>query len=258
MAKLEKPDYGNWMPFRMVMISLALFCIFCLVAIFVAVPAVRVIFIILSVLIGIFTVYFACAFWLIQKGDGEIQRRICNALVDTMPWNGNGKALDIGTGSGRIAIAIARKFPSSVVTGVDPWKGIWEYSANVCKRNAELEGVADRVEFKIGSATGLPFEDGEFDLVTSNYVFHAVKILNSSRIDLIKEALRVLKDGGVFAFQDLFNNQFYENTDNLVEDLKALGLKEVKVADTLEMVHIPLALKLDHMVGGSKILYGIK
>ena len=144
------------------------------------------------------------------------------------------------------------------MTGVDLWGNIWTYSRDVCNRNAEIEGVADRVSFQKGGAENLPFDNGEFDLVTSNYVFHAVKVLNKNRTDLMKEALRILKDGGVFAFQDLYNNQFYGDMDYVLKDLQSWGLRDLKVVDTAKHVHIPIALRLPHMVGGSKIVYGVK
>ena len=79
-----------------------------------------------------------------------------------------------------------------------------------------------------------------------------------NRISLLKEALRVLKDGGVFGFQDLFNKQFYGDIGIFYEELLRWGLKEVKLVDTSDYVYIPIALRTNHMVGNSKILYGIK
>ena len=96
----------------------------------------------------------------------------------------------------------------------------------------------------------------EYDLVISNFVFHSVRVLN--KISLIKEALRVLKDGGAFAFQDLFNKQFYGDIGLFYEELKTWGLREVKLIDTSNSVYIPVALRVNHMLGNSKILYGIK
>jgi hypothetical protein len=70
--------------------------------------------------------------------------------------------------------------------------------------------------------------------------------------------LRVVKKGGVFAFQDLYNKQFYGDIDLFYEELKTWGLKEVKLIDTSDLVFIPLALRVNHMLGNSRILYGIK
>ncbi|MBN2075643.1 MAG: class I SAM-dependent methyltransferase [Dehalococcoidales bacterium] len=258
MSDIVKPDYGNWVPRKMLIVSFIVLCISCVLSVVISIGWLRIFFIITAVLSGLFFVYIVYAYWLLMKNDSEIQKNICNTLLDTVSWDGTGKALDIGTGSGRLAIAITRRFPSASVTGVDLWGNLWTYSRDVCNKNADIEGVADRVSFQTGGAENLPFEDGEFDLVISNYVFHAVKVLNKNRTDLMKEALRVLKDGGVFAFQDLYNKQFYGDMELMFKELETWGLKELGVVDTLEHVHIPIALRLDHMVGGSKIVYGIK
>ena len=139
---------------------------------------------------------------------------------------------------------------------IDYWGNPWNYSKSVCDKNAEIEGVANRVSFQRASAVNLPFEDGEYDSVMSNFVFHTVRV--ESRLSLIKEALRVLKNGGAFAFQDLFNKQFYGDIGLLYKELQTWGLKEVQLIDTSDFVYIPIALRVNHMLGNSRILYGIK
>jgi ubiquinone/menaquinone biosynthesis C-methylase UbiE len=140
--------------------------------------------------------------------------------------------------------------------GIDYWGNPWAYSKAICDENAEIEGIADRVNFQRASAVNLPFEDGEYDLVISNFVFHSVRVLN--KISLIKEALRLVRKGGVFAFQELFNKQFYGDIGLFYKELQTWGLKELRLVDTSDFVYIPVALRLNHMVGNSKILYGIK
>ena len=256
MKDVDKLNYGNWVPVKMVYIFLISFCIACLIAVLVNAFAIKIIFVCISVISGLFLVYMGYAYWLFGKNDGELQKRLCNSLLDKLEWAGRDKALDIGTGSGRVAIYLAKRYPSAHVVGIDYWGNPWTYSKIICDINAEIEGVADRVNFQRASAVSLPFEDDEFDLVTSNFVFHSIKMVN--RISLIKEALRVLKDGGVFAFQDLFNKQFYGDIDLFYEELKTWGLKEIKLIDTSDFVYIPIALRTNHMLGNSKILYGIK
>ena len=164
--------------------------------------------------------------------------------------------MDIGTGSGRVAIYLAQRYPSANVVGIDYWGNPWAYSKNICDRNARAEGVAEKVIFQRASAVSLPYKDAEYDLVISNFVFHSVRVIN--KISLIKEALRVLKDGGVFALQDIFNKQFYGDIGLFYEELKTWGLREVKLVDTSDFVYIPIALRVNHMLGKSRILYGIK
>ena len=58
-----------------------------------------------------------------------------------MNWDGKGKILDIGTGSGSLIIKLAKTFPKSFLTGIDYWGGNWEYSKAQCQQNAEIEGA---------------------------------------------------------------------------------------------------------------------
>jgi len=69
--------------------------------------------------------------------------------------------LDVGTGSGAIALAIADELPGAEVVATDTSPAALE----VARGNAERLGLADRVEFVEGT---LPPERGEFDLVLAN------------------------------------------------------------------------------------------
>ncbi|MCK4730978.1 MAG: methyltransferase [Methanophagales archaeon] len=40
-------------------------------------------------------------------------------MIDKLSWDGQKKALDVGTGNGGCAIKVAKKFPDSTVTGID-------------------------------------------------------------------------------------------------------------------------------------------
>jgi ubiquinone/menaquinone biosynthesis C-methylase UbiE len=254
--KADRLNYGNWIPRKMIVAFLLVFCVCCALSAVINIGIVRGVLITISVISAALSIYMAYAYWLLGKNDGLLQKQLCNILLDKIEWNGQGKALDIGTGSGRVAIYLAKRYPSAHVVAVDYWSNPWAYSKDICDRNAEIEGVADRVNFQKASAVSLPFEDGEYDLVLSNFVFHSVRVVN--RISLIKEALRVVKKNGAFAFQDLFNKQFYGDIGLFYEELKTWGLKEVKLIDTSEFVYIPIALRINHMLGNSRILYGIK
>ena len=127
----------------------------------------------------------------------------------------------------------------------------------MCDRNAEIEGVSDRVEFQKANAVYLPFEDGSFDLVISNFVFHEAG--GRDKKEVLKEALRVVKPGGHFVFQDLFLvSRFYGQSDELLEAVRAWGIQDVRLIDTSKLDFIPGALKLPFMVGSIGILCGTK
>lgn len=72
--------------------------------------------------------------------------------------------LDIGTGSGCIAVSLAVNLGNSRVTAVD----ISEAALGVAQKNAFSNGVADRLTFiKSNLFSALP-QDSEFDIVVSN------------------------------------------------------------------------------------------
>ena len=52
----------------------------------------------------------------------------------------------------------------------------------------------------------MDFPDETFDAAVSNFVFHEVRTAKDKR-DVVKEALRVVKKGGAFSFQDMFSQK---------------------------------------------------
>lgn len=180
----NRPKYGNWVPAKMIVIFLTVFCISCILSILIDISIVRGILIAVSVLFGSLFIYMWYAYWLLGKNDGGLQKQLCNVLLDRLRWDRQGKALDIGAGSGRAAIYLAKRYPSAHVVGIDYWGNPWAYSKGICDRNAEIEGVADRVGFQRASAVNLPFKDDEFDLVVNNFVFHSVRVVSKRALTM--------------------------------------------------------------------------
>ena len=135
-----------------------------------------------------------------------------------------------------------------------------EYAKEQCERNARIEGVADQITFWKGDAAKLDFPDGTFDAAVSNFVFHEVRSAKDKR-DVVKEALRVVKKGGVFSFQDMFSQKaLYGDMDEFVRILKAEGISEVHYIGNLEkkLGFIPGFVTTPWMISGMGILYGKK
>jgi ubiquinone/menaquinone biosynthesis C-methylase UbiE len=157
-----------------------------------------------------------------------------------------------------VTILLAKKYPKARVTGVDYWGGPWEYSKGVCERNAGIEGVVGRVVFQTAGASALPFDDESFDVAVSNLAFHEVRDSKDKR-EVIKEALRVVRKGGAFVFQDLFLwKRVYGEVDDLLETIRRWGIDRVEFVDTSDLDFIPKALRLPFMVGTIGILHGRK
>ena len=94
---------------------------------------------------------------LVPRADTEV------LVEEALERIGKGaRILDVGTGSGAIAVALAHERPEAAVVAVD----ISTEALAVAQENARANGVAGRIRFLPGDLQALPGE--EFDLVVSN------------------------------------------------------------------------------------------
>lgn len=248
----EEPNYGNWVSIKLIYIPGVIAFLF--LGLSLALP----LLIIGAAIFFLPCVYFAYARYRFSPRGWNIQARIQDLVLDYLDWDGEGKALDIGCGNAPLTIRIAKKYPNAEVTGIDYWGGAWEYSKGLCEMNAEIEGVSKRVTFERASASALPFDDEAFDVAVSNLVFHEVRSSRDKK-EVIKEALRVVRKGGKFVFQDLFLwKRLYGEVDDLLETIRSWGIESVEFVDTSVSEFIPMALKLPFMLGTTGILHGSK
>ena len=108
------------------------------------------------------------------------------------------RILDLCTGSGVIAIALARELPAARVVATE----VSAEAAALARRNAERNGVADRVEVRLGDLFA-PVAGERFDLVTANPPYIATAVLATLSAEVRREP-RVALDGGAdgLAFYD--------------------------------------------------------
>ena len=121
-----------------------------------------------------------------HKAGRELQ-----LVVDFAAPVGTERVLDIGTGAGHTALALAPRVSSVVLT--DPVPTMLATArrlfAEAGVRNAEfVEAVAER----------LPFPDGSFDIVTTRLAAHHFDDVALA----FREVARVLRPGGIFIFVD--------------------------------------------------------
>jgi ubiquinone/menaquinone biosynthesis C-methylase UbiE len=210
-----------------------------------------------GVLLAIFA-YLAYVYYQFSDRGGGVQRRLWTFVVDHLHWDHRGQVLDIGTGNGAVAILVATKYPDAQVTGIDYWGKAWEYSQHVCVRNAAAMGVAQRTRFRKASASKLPFEEGAFDAAISHFVFHEVTDALDKRT-VIREALRVIRKGGAFAFQDMFlDEKVYGDIDTLLSTIRSWGIAEVHFVETGTMLNFPRLLQHPRVLGKAALMYGRK
>jgi len=122
------------------------------------------------------------------------------------------RVLDLGTGTGKAARVVARRFPEAEVVGVDLSPAMIGQAQELLP--GDLRG---RVRFEVADASVLGFEDGAFDLVT---------LLNM--IPFFEELARIVTPGGrlVFAFSFGSETPIYVPPETLRERLGALGFAD--------------------------------
>lgn len=131
-------------------------------------------------------------------------------ILNLINWRGNEQVLDVGCGRGLMLIGAAKRLTSGKAIGVDIWLERDQSSnhLNAPMKNAEIEGVEDRVLVETADMRKLPFPDETFDVVVSSWVVHNLEQKNERAIAL-KEMLRVLKPDGTLLLTDIINRDEY-------------------------------------------------
>jgi|SRR4051812_15558194 demethylmenaquinone methyltransferase/2-methoxy-6-polyprenyl-1,4-benzoquinol methylase len=105
------------------------------------------------------------------------------------------RVLDLATGTGDLAIQVARTEPTATVVGVDPSAKMLE----VGRTKVERGGLAARVELLQGDAQALPFENDTFHSVCIAFGIRNVP----DRALALREMARVTRPGGRIAILEL-------------------------------------------------------
>lgn len=127
---------------------------------------------------------------LIPRPETELLVEI--ALKEIKQLNRAVNILDLGTGSGAIALAVAHEAPQAHVTATDQSATALE----IAKQNAEQLKVASRVQFFQGSWYEAIAPDSFFDIILSNPPYIASEDSHLSRGDLRFEPASALTDHG--------------------------------------------------------------
>jgi ubiquinone/menaquinone biosynthesis C-methylase UbiE len=149
-------------------------------------------------------------------------------MLNMVPWRGDEQVLDVGTGRGLLMIGAAKRLTSGKSIGIDVWreKDLSHNSPEAAMRNAQLEGVADKVEIRNADARDTPFADNSFDRVLSNLCLHNIPT-PAGRAAACHEIARLLKPGGVALISD------FRYTDEYMKAFRDHGLETARSASLL-------------------------
>ncbi len=260
-----KPDYKNWMPKGMVLSGLVATAVFLILFIVFGLTEIvsgtlkTVLFIVFlaGTIIGL-----GVSVWMIRlyrafsyHGKRQMSKQIIEGIAGYVKLPDGGKGLDVGCGSGALAIACAKRNPTAAFLGIDRWgKEYASFSKPLCESNAKAEGV-NNISFERGDATHLDFPDESFDAVVSNYVYHNIP---GERQAYLLETLRVLKKGGTFALHDIFSKMKYGDMSAFMKKLKNMGYEEVRLIDTTDGSFMAKSEAVWMGLAGSALLVGRK
>jgi ubiquinone/menaquinone biosynthesis C-methylase UbiE len=205
---LPKADYGMDAPYIVMELSIIglLFCITSLLWF-------TYLFIGLLLLTLAFLMFYSSKI-------GKCRQR--DILINSFNIKGDETILDIGCGKGLLLIAAAKKLISGNAIGIDIWNksDLSKNNPQTTNRNAEIEGVDDRVDVKTADMRNLPFDGHSIDIIMASMAIHNVRS-KEDRQKSLHEIYRVLKPEGQIALMD------FKYTKEYLTVLKGMGLKNV-------------------------------
>lgn len=120
-----------------------------------------------------------------ERFMGRWSRQLAVQFIAFSEVKDGNRILDVGSGTGALATALAKAAPSSEISGIDPSEGFVTY--------ARKTSPSPRVQFEMGDAQAMRFPNGTFDrtmaLLVMNFVPDHAKAIGEMR--------RVTRPGGV-------------------------------------------------------------
>jgi SAM-dependent methyltransferase len=150
-------------------------------------------------------------------------------LLDQAGVRGGQRVLEIGCGTGNLALLVKRLHPHAEVVGIDP------DPQALARARSKAARESLTVQLDRGFAERLPYPDASFDHVLSALMLHHLRL--DQQIDALREARRTLRPGGALHLLD-FGGSTVHSDDGLgarlfhrsrhnhfVDDIPALMLK---------------------------------
>jgi len=122
------------------------------------------------------------------------ERAFKRRLLDQIELSSGDAILDVGAGTGTLAILVKERWPDARVTGLDADGEI----LSIARRKVSEAGR--EAEFVEALSTEMPFADASFDAAVSTLFFHHLDRASKERT--LAELARVLKPGGMLHVGD--------------------------------------------------------
>jgi ubiquinone/menaquinone biosynthesis C-methylase UbiE len=154
--------------------------------------------------------------------DGPMSMsRMRKDLVAQMDDLSDKKILDVGSGTGTIALMVKQAHPSAEVIGIDGAPQILE----IARGKARDLGI--EIRFDQGMSFDLPYPNESFDVVLTTVMLHHLS--RADKQTTAREMYRVLRPGG-----QLFGADFVEPRSSFGKAIRPLTRRFERVAENLD------------------------
>lgn len=162
------------------------------------------------------------------------ERRFKSRVLEHARPRDGESVLDVGCGTGTLAIGARAAAPGAHVVGLDPDPAVLE------RARAKARSAGAEVELVEGSATKLPFDEASFDVALSSLVFH--HLADEAKHDAAAEIVRVLRPGGRLVLADFGRPQ---------DPLMRVAVLGVQLLDGFETTSLNVAGSLPEVLRGA-------
>ena len=170
---------------------------------------------------------------------------IREVLVRQAEMQPNHRVLDVGCGTGTLAVEIKQRHGDADVSALDPDPKALARA----KSKATRAGVT--VQFDQGYSDALPYADASFDCVFSSLMFHHLS--RAVKEGTLNEVARVLKPGGELHLLDFTGSHGHGRLARLLHPHQAL---KDSAEDRVVVLMRDAGLREPHVVGRRKTLFG--
>lgn len=180
---------------------------------------------------------------------GMREESIKSRLIERATIQPGQRVLDLGCGTGTLAIMLKQSIPEAQVTGIDGDEQVLA----IARTKAERANVD--IQLDHGLAYDLPYPDHSFDAVTSSFVIH--HLTSEDKVRAFKEVRRVLRPASWFHILDFgrpvdlltrtqafFFKRFEQTADNfngrIPSMLKEAGFASISEAERVTNIFGPI------------------